>query len=229
MQMQSERMKGWIYYGRGKLEFSLEHFKRLLNLYKYPDFRVMFANVYSSFYLGLVELKQGRIDSAKSRLDEMKSIIPKLDPFDNDLMTYWQDYLAGEVFLAEESFDKAISILEKSTPLQEPILWRSFIRNPFYNIVNQKEILARVYLQNGELDKAIAEYERLITFDPNSKSKHLVNPRNYYRLAKLYEQKGWKGKAIENYQKFLSLWKDADPGIAEVEDAKERLAGLKSE
>ena len=45
-------------------------------------------------------------------------------------------------------------------------------------------------------------------------------------LGKIFEQKDWKGKAIEHYEKFLSLWKDADPGIAEVEDARKRLAGL---
>ncbi len=40
---------------------------------------------------------------------------------------------------------------------------------------------------------------------------------------------GWKGKAIEPYKKFLSLWKDADPGIAEIEDAKKRLAGFQGQ
>ena len=33
-------------------------------------------------------------------------------------------------------------------------------------------------------------------------------------------------KATEHYEKFLDPWKDADPGIAEIEDAGERLAGL---
>jgi tetratricopeptide (TPR) repeat protein len=89
-------------------------------------------------------------------------------------------------------------------------------------------LIIGLYQQKGELYKAITEYERLITFDPESKERRLIHPKYHYRLAKLYEQKGWKGKAIERYEKFLSLWKDADPGLPEVEEAKKRLAGLKN-
>jgi hypothetical protein len=45
--------------------------------------------------------------------------------------------------------------------------------------------------------------------------------------GKIYEETGWKNKAIEHYEKFLDLWKDADSGIAEVDDARKRLVGLK--
>jgi hypothetical protein len=34
-------------------------------------------------------------------------------------------------------------------------------------------------------------------------------------------------KAIENYEKFLTLWGYADPGLPEVADARERVPSLR--
>jgi serine/threonine protein kinase/tetratricopeptide (TPR) repeat protein len=52
-------------------------------------------------------------------------------------------------------------------------------------------------------------------------------PKSFNLLGKIYEKKGNTKIAIENYEKFLDLWKDADPDIPELIDAKERLAKLK--
>jgi hypothetical protein len=47
-------------------------------------------------------------------------------------------------------------------------------------------------------------------------------------LGKIYKLQGNTAKALELYDKFLSPWKDADPGIVELDDAGESLAGLRS-
>lgn len=87
-------------------------------------------------------------------------------------------------------------------------------------------LAGRAYIRKGEPEKAVAEYERLIRFDPKGKTRFLIHPKYYYRLAKLYEQKGDKAKARARYERFLELWKDADPGQPEIDDAKARLAAL---
>ncbi len=54
-----------------------------------------------------------------------------------------------------------------------------------------------------------------------------IYAKSFYMLGKICEEQDNKAKATEHYQKFLDLWKDADPGIAE--DAKKRVAELKSQ
>jgi tetratricopeptide (TPR) repeat protein len=96
-----------------------------------------------------------------------------------------------------------------------------------YNIPFLKDVLARAYWKRGELDKAIAEYERLTTIDPKNRLRMLIHPLYHYRLGRVLDEKGDKDQARIEYRKFLEYWRDADPGLPEVEDAKERLAGLK--
>ena len=91
-----------------------------------------------------------------------------------------------------------------------------------------QDVLARAYVQSGNLDQAITEYERLTTYKPDVNDRRLINPKYHYKLAMLYEEKGWKGKAIDEYEKFLEIWKDADEDLPEFVDANARLTKLKS-
>jgi tetratricopeptide (TPR) repeat protein len=224
----TEWIKALFYYKRGELDLSLKYFKNWShNTKKYFPKWILGRQFNNNFALGLIDLKRGQIDSTKTRLEKMNSFyLKEEDPAEKALMKYKFDFLAGEVLLTEGSLEKAVIALKEILPLDVPIA-QDIGSLIVYNLTNHKELLARAYQQKGDSEKAIAEYERLITFDPNSKDRRLIHPKNHYRLAKLYEQKGWKGKATEHYEKFLDLWKDADPGIAEVDDARERLAGLK--
>jgi tetratricopeptide (TPR) repeat protein len=65
-----------------------------------------------------------------------------------------------------------------------------------------------------------------MTIQPEQGRWALIHPRYHYQLGKLYDDKGLKDKARKQFQKLLEIWKDADPGLPEVEDAKKRLAGL---
>ena len=218
-------MKGYVYYDMGELELSQRSFNSWFDfIIEYNPPEIPDNTAFHSFNLGLMELKQGRIDSAKSRLAKMKSLLPEIDPYNKDQVKFSYDILQGEILLAEGSVEQAIVHLENASPLGKPPVIQFVL---FYNVPFIKDVLARAYRQNGEIEKAIAEYERLITFDPSTEERCLIHPKYHYRLAKLYEQQGNTAKAIEHYEKFLDLWKDADPGLAEVEDARKRLAGLK--
>ena len=139
-------------------------------------------------------------------------------------MAYY--HLLSEILATQGEPEKTIEAYNKiGSPGVE-------IGNIFTLIINGVpstfDIPARAYQKNGEIDKAIAEYEKLISPDPLARGFRLVHPSSPFRLAKLYEEKGLPAKALEQYKKLALIWKDADSDFPEPQETKKRLAALKA-
>jgi len=225
----SEYIMGYVNYERGEFDLSQVQIQSwhdgLMEIYpQEAEDNRNFVSFWLYSPLGAIELKKGNIDSARSYLKKMEAVMPKMTS-PQKLEGY--NWLLGQILLAEESYDEAIALLKNAPRMKMPWLW---LTQPVitYNLFDTNMLLGRAYREKGDWDKAIEIYERLVDPNPENRDGRLIRPMNYYYLALCYEMKGQKAKAIEHYEKFLSLWKDADPGIAEVEDARKRLQLLPS-
>jgi tetratricopeptide (TPR) repeat protein len=222
----SEFLMGYFYYKMGEWDFSRDYIQGwhdglMEPLHESAQMQRSMIATPTHWVLGLIDVKQGDIDSARSHLKEMEAWLP----FRSSPGGHGYYNLLGEILLAEEYYDEAISALTDTKQRTMPWIWNT--RYIFgYNMPGPKVLLAQAYREKDNLDKAIAILERLTDPNPENREGRLIYPKNYYELAILYEMKGQKAKAIRLHEKFLHLWKDADPGLPEVEDAKKRLAEI---
>lgn len=86
--------------------------------------------------------------------------------------------------------------------------------------------MARAYYDSGALDKARSQYEKITRLMMARISHGDIYAKAYYMMGKIAERQGDKAEDRSKFSKFLSLWKDADPGLPEVADARKRLAAL---
>jgi tetratricopeptide (TPR) repeat protein len=105
---------------------------------------------------------------------------------------------------------------------------RSFVPISKGTMISHYKIIEKIGA--GRLGDAVTMFEKAMRqYDESWTWSSAGGVKAYYWLGIAYEESGWNDKAIEQCEEFLDIWKDADPGIAEVEDARERLMRLKKE
>jgi tetratricopeptide (TPR) repeat protein len=109
--------------------------------------------------------------------------------------------LMGQIELSRGLYHEAINFFETSKSHEK----------------NLETILSLglAYEGNGNLDKAIQEYQYISSHKWATLFDGLTYlwPISQYHLANAYEQKGEAEKAKEHFQSFLDLWRNADPDI----------------
>jgi tetratricopeptide (TPR) repeat protein len=155
------------------------------------------------------------IDQALKTADELKDLIEKAP--NKKLMRQYHD-LMGMIESRKENFLKAIEYFKRAMSL---LPYYQASSHPLYI-----DHLALAYYSSRDLENAREEYAKIALITTGRLDYGDIYAKSFYMLGKIYEEQGNSAKAIEHYEKFLNLWKDADPGIAEVDDARERLAEL---
>ncbi len=168
---------------------------------------------------GLAYLGMKSISDAQRTAKELKTLIE--DSLFEKAIRYYQ-HLMGRIELEQENYKKAIKYFKEAISLLPYTRdGRMHFRPLFLNS------LAQAYYKADDLEKAREEYEKISSLTYPRLMDGDIYAKSFYMTGKIYEQQRNRGKAIENYDKFLDLWKDADPGIAEIKDAKKKLEALK--
>ncbi|MDF2156602.1 tetratricopeptide repeat protein [Algoriphagus sp. CAU 1675] len=135
----------------------------------------MFQAVY--FY------EQDSIDFALNGDGINPGFLSIVDEYPNTEAANLANFYIGSIYLSERNFADAITYLEK------------FSADDYLVQAKAYSLLGDAYLESGNLDKAISNYEKAASYEDNK----YFTPKYLAKLAVAYEEAGQIQKAIDAY------------------------------
>jgi serine/threonine protein kinase/tetratricopeptide (TPR) repeat protein len=167
--------------------------------------------------LSAVALVQiGSVNQAEALCHELD----KQWPEGTIVQKYWLPAIRAQIDLRQARPSKAIDDLGVATPLEfanpgstaVPTLYPAYVR-------------AQAYLAMGDGPRAATEFRKL-TDRPGLVLNYPLGALAHLGLARAYKSSGDLQNSRQAYLDFLSLWKDADPDIPILKQAKAEYAKL---
>jgi eukaryotic-like serine/threonine-protein kinase len=162
--------------------------------------------------------RAGDVQEAEKLAEDLEKQYP-LDTLVND---YWLPVIHASGEVARNNPAKAIELLLPSAPyeLASPVAW-SGLGGPMYPAYLRGE----AYLQLRQGIDAAAEYQKILDH-PGFMMACPLGALAQLGMARSFLIAGDPAKARSCYQKFLTLWKDADPDVPILIAAKAEYAKL---
>lgn len=206
---------GYLYLKSGKLEEALKEYNKAEDIsVKIEDLSYQRLALYNK---GVAFLEMKSINEARKAASELKTLTENSM---NKKAKRYYFYLQGLIEFETKNIPKAINYFKDAIALLSSE-WANFGEHALF-----RNSLAAAYYQARDLKRAQKEYEKIISLTYGRLEVGDIYAQSFYMLGKIFEQQGQKAKARENYQHFLDLWKDADPGLPEIPNAKSRLSSL---
>jgi eukaryotic-like serine/threonine-protein kinase len=146
--------------------------------------------------------------------------LQKSDPNSTLLKVYWFPVIEASIAMAQQAPDRAIVALEPSLPYElggpppsvNGTVYPAYLRG-----------LAYLAQKNGSA--AAAEFQKFLDH-PGIVLNFPLGSLAHLQLGRAYAMAGDTAKAKSAYQDFFTLWKDADPDIPILKEAKAEYAKL---
>ncbi len=192
---------GKFYLENGELDKAKDEIEKVLA--SLSDLRFWPVSKLEAYWiLGLLAVKKGELDSAEVILERMEH---NLRASGSHRLKELFHHLKGKIYLEQDRFDVAVGEFQQALKLG-PLDHAYFL-----------DALAGAYFKKGNFVKAIKTYNMVFEFNPNYAHSH-------YMLGQVYERQRKNREAIQEYEKLLEIWKDADEEMSLLKDAKAKLA-----
>ena len=161
---------------------------------------------------GLAYVRNDALIQAEQTAQELKRF---MDEGRNKKSIRLLHHLQGEIELKKRNYSQAIDAFQKALSLT---LYPS---NALFS-----SSLAQAYYLSGQHKKAQEEYTRILNLKSGIKGYGDLITKSHYMLGIILKELGQKEDAIQNFKKFLELWKNSNPDLPEKANAQKQLTTL---
>ena len=157
-------------------------------------------------------------DAAKAQ--QLADKLDRESPLDTMLQGYWLPTIRGAISLNKGDAKKAVEFLQAASPyeLGQPLQFQMATMYPIY-------VRGLAFLKENLASQAAVEFQKIVDH-PGLTVNFPLGALARLELGRARAMSGDKGAAKQAYDKFFDLWKDADPGVPILKEAKAEYAKL---